>query len=163
MGSIMDLLQDADFNDRWVYRSGGARILARDGDSRAYVYGVVDAPWPMQDRDTVVRFDARRNAGTGAITITITNEADYVPPVDGLVRVPEFGGFWELRPQPDDAVLVTYQVYGHPGGVIPIWLANRAAARSVLLTLRNMPAAVRRYEPGGTAREAELRCRAAEP
>ena len=159
----MDLLQDADFNDQWVYRSGGARILARDGDSRAYVYGVVDAPWPMQDRDTVVRFDARRDAGTGAITITITNEADYVPPIDGPVRVPEFGGFWELRPQPDDAILVTYQVYGHPGGVIPIWLANRAAARSVLLTLRNMPAAVRRYEAGGTAREAELRCRAAQP
>ncbi len=146
MNAVMALLRDADFNDQWVYRSGGARILAQKGYSRAYVYGVVDAPWPMQDRDTVVRFDYQQDPVTRAVLITITNFPDYLPPVDGLVRVPEFGGFWQLEPEAPDRVRVTYQVRGHPGGMIPVWLANRAAARSVLQTLRNMPGAVRRYD-----------------
>ncbi len=41
---------------------------------------------------------------------------------------------------------VTYQVYGDPGGWIPVWLANRAAVISVQETLRNMISAVSRYE-----------------
>jgi len=57
LNALMALLKDADFNRHWVYRSGGARILQENGYEQAYVYGIVDAPWPMQDRDTVVRFD----------------------------------------------------------------------------------------------------------
>jgi hypothetical protein len=145
LNAVMALLRDADFNDHWVYRSGGARILLQEGYARAYVYGVVDAPWPMQDRDTVVRFDYQQDPVTRVVLITISNAPDYLPAVDGLVRVPEFGGFWQLEPEAAGWVRVTYQVRGHPGGMIPVWLANRAAARSVQQTLRNMPGAVRRY------------------
>lgn len=145
LNAVMALLRDAAYNDQWVYRSGGARILLQEGYPSAYVYGVVDAPWPMQDRDTVVRFDYQQDPVTRVVLITITNFPDYVPPVDGLVRVPEFGGFWQLEPDAAGWVRVTYQVRGHPGGMIPVWLANRAASRSVVETLRNMPGAVRRY------------------
>jgi len=159
LGAIMALLKDDGFNHRWVYRSGGARILREEGYVRAYVYGIVDAPWPMTDRDTVVRFDYRQEAGTGVITIDIMNFPDFVPHEDSFVRVPDFGGHWRLRPEAHGQVEVTYQVYGDPGGWIPVWLANRAAALSVTRTLQNMPAAVQRYrdarssfvqEPGGT-------------
>jgi hypothetical protein len=145
LNAVMALLKDAPFNARWVYRSGGARILAQNGYEQAYVYGVVDAPWPMSDRDTVVRFDYQQDPQTRTIRIDIVNFPDYIPPLDGLVRVPEFGGFWLLRPEPGGWVEVTYQVYGDPGGFIPVWLANQAAAVSVTRTLLNMDAAVKVY------------------
>ena len=127
-----------------VYRSGGARVLEEEGYARAYVYGIVDAPWPMQDRDTVVRFDYRQEAG-GDITITINNFPDYLPHAEGYVRVPDFGGYWRLRPQQDGQVEVTYQVHGDPGGWIPVWVANFAAVTSVTRTLQAMDSAVRHY------------------
>ena len=145
LNAVMALLKDAGFNHRWVYRSGGARILEESGYAQAYVYGVVDAPWPMSDRDTVVRFDYRQDAATREIHIRITNFPDFIPPKQGLVRVPDFGGFWHLRPLSDGRVEVTYQVYGDPGGFIPIWAANHAAALSVIRTLQNMESAVLRY------------------
>jgi hypothetical protein len=43
-------------------------------------------------------------------------------------------------------VEVTYQVYGDPGGWIPVWLANRAAVVSVQNTLGEMKSVVSRYE-----------------
>jgi hypothetical protein len=144
LNAMMALLKDAEFNHQWVYRSGGARILAEEGYASAYVYGIVDAPWPMQDRDTVVRFDYRQE-DSGEITITIKNYPDYHPRTDEYVRVPDFGGYWRLRPQPDGWVEVTYQVYGDPGGWIPVWVANYAAVTSVTRTLQAMEPAVKHY------------------
>ena len=146
LNAVMALLKDAAFNHHWVYRSGGARVLAEKGYAQAYVYGVVDAPWPMSDRDTVVRFDYQQDPVTREIQIDITNFPDFIPPEQGLVRVPDFGGFWNLRPLPDGWVEVTYQVYGDPGGFIPVWAANRAAVASVTRTLQNMKSAVLHYQ-----------------
>lgn len=152
----MALLRDADYNASWVYRSGGARIIAAEGNERAWVYGIVDAPWPMRDRDTVVRFDYRQDPASAVITINITNLPDYLPPDPERVRVPDFGGFWQLAPLPGGEVAVTYQVRGDPGGYVPIWLANQAARLSVRRTLENMPAAVARYRGRGDPLVREL-------
>jgi len=146
LNAVMALLKDAGFNRNWVYRSGGARILRDSGYPQAYVYGIVDAPLPMSDRDTVVRFDYQQDPVTREITITITNFPDFIPPEANLVRVPQFGGYWHLRPERGGWVEVTYQVYGDPGGWIPVWVANRAALVSVKETLRNMISVVDRYE-----------------
>jgi hypothetical protein len=145
LGAIMALLKDAQFNRHWVYRSGGASILEEEGYRRAYVYGIVDAPWPMQDRDTVVRFDYHQQPDSRIITINISNFPDFIAPDERYVRVPDFGGHWQLRPLAHGWVEVTYQVYGDPGGWIPVWMANYAAATSVIRTLQNMPAAVANY------------------
>ena len=144
LNAVMALLKDAEFNRQWVYRSGGARILEEEGFARAYVYGIVDAPWPMQDRDTVVRFDYRQE-DSGEITITITNFPDFLPQAQEYVRVPDFGGYWRLRPQQHGWVEVTYQVYGDPGGWIPVWVANYAAVTSVTRTLQAIDSAVKHY------------------
>jgi Polyketide cyclase / dehydrase and lipid transport len=146
LNAVMALLKDAESNRDWVYRSGGARIVQESGYAQAYVYGVVDAPFPMSDRDTVVRFDYEQDAVTKEITVAITNFPDFVPAKAALVRVPKMGGHWRLKPEQDGWVEVSYQIYGDPGGWIPVWIANRAAEVSVQETLRNMESAVSRYE-----------------
>lgn len=145
LNALMALLRDAEFNRQWVYRSGGARILKAEGYARAWVYGIVDAPLPMDDRDTVVRFDYQQDPTTLDITIALTNQSGFVPTNRGLVRVPDMGGFWKLHPEADGWVQVTYQVYGDPGGWIPVWLANRAALASVQHTLANLVKVVDRF------------------
>lgn len=145
LNAVMALLKDADYNSHWVFRSGGAKVLQSSGYAQSYVYGVVDAPWPMQDRDTVVRFDYTQHPLTRIVTIKISNHPEFIPHQSGLVRVPDFGGLWQLRPLPGGHVDVIYQVHGNPGGWVPPWLANYAAQISVSQTLRNMPAAVARY------------------
>jgi hypothetical protein len=145
LSAAVALLRDARFNEYWVYRSGGAQILQAEGYRTAWVYGVVDAPWPIQDRDTVVRFDYRQHPVTKTIVISIHNAPDFIAAKSEYVRVPDFGGHWKLEPRPGGWIEVTYQVYGKPGGQLPVWLANRAAALSVKKTLLNMQSAVARY------------------
>jgi hypothetical protein len=145
LNEVMALLRDAPFNQQWVYRSGGARILEERGYAQVYVYGIVDAPLPLRDRDTVVRFDYAQDPVSGVITVGITNFPEFAPEESGLVRVPDFGGFWRLQPRQGGRVEVTYQVRGDPGGWVPLWLANYAAEVSVTQTLANMGKAVQRY------------------
>lgn len=145
LNALMALLKDAPFNQHWVFRSGGARILEESGHAQAYVYGVVDAPLPMSDRDTVVRFDYAQDPRTKDIIVTITNFPDFIAPVAEHVRVPEMGGFWGLKPEAGGWVEVTYQIHGDPGGWIPAWLANQAALLSVRHTLENLAVVVHRY------------------
>ncbi len=145
LNAVMALLKDAAFNQHWVYRSGGAQILKESGYAQVYVYGVVDAPLPMSDRDTVVRFDYRQNPVNKYITVTITNVPEFIAPKAGFVRVPEMGGHWRLKPEAGGWVEISYQIYGDPGGWIPAWLANRAAVLSVTHTLHNLAAVVSRY------------------
>jgi hypothetical protein len=145
LSAAVALLRDARFNPQWVYRSGGATVLQENGDSSAYVYGVVDAPWPIQDRDTVVRFDYQQDPASKTITISIRNFPEFIPDKKEFVRVPDFGGYWKLEPEKGGYIKVTYQVYGDPGGNLPDWLANQAAALSVKNTLLNMQDAVARY------------------
>ncbi len=145
LSAAVALLRDARFNEYWVYRSGGAEILQTQGYRTAYVYGVVDAPWPIQDRDAVVRFDYQQNPRNKTIVINIRNMPDFIAPKADYVRVPDFGGYWKLQPEPGGWIEVTYQVYGDPGGKLPVFLANHAAALSVKKTLLNMQSAVARY------------------
>ena len=146
LNAVMALLKDAEFNDRWVYRSGGARILQESGYTQAYVYGVVDAPFPMSDRDTVVRFDYKQDPETRDVRIDIRNFPDFVAQKKQFVRVPEMGGHWKLKPEADGWIEVTYQIFGDPGGWIPVWLANRAAEVSVKNTLLNMISVIGHFE-----------------
>lgn len=146
LNAVMALLKDAPFNREWVYRSGGASILEDAGYPMAYVYGVVDAPFPMSDRDTVVRFDYEQDPGTKEITVNISNFPDFIPVKAEYIRVPKIGGHWHLKPERDGWVEIRYQIYGDPGGWIPVWMANRAATVSVQETLRNMKMAVTHYE-----------------
>lgn len=151
LNALMALLKDAPFNRHWVYRSGGARILRESGYAQAWVYGVVDAPFPIADRDSVVRFDYVQNPVTAGITVTINNAPGVTPAVPGLVRVPDIGGFWALQPQDGGWVEVAYQIHGDPGGWIPVWLANRAAQASVKYTLQNLAQVVGRYADAHSA------------
>jgi hypothetical protein len=146
LSALMALLKDAPFNRHWVYRSGGARVLQESGYTQAYVYGVVDAPVPLSDRDSVVRFDYAQDPQTKIITITITNLPDFIPEEPQIIRVPDLGGFWRLEPDADGWVEVTYQIHGDPGGWIPVWFANQAALISVKNTLQNLVQVVGRYE-----------------
>ena len=54
LNAVMALLKDAEFNRHWVYRSGGASILEDSGYPQAYVFGIVDAPFPMLNKLSVL-------------------------------------------------------------------------------------------------------------
>ena len=144
LSSVVALLDDVESNREWVPNSGGARILSRPKSQETYVHGIINALWPLTDRDAVVNFLLTQDKITSTATITMTNFPEYIPAQKSHVRVPLLKGFWRLTPQGDGMVEVVYQIHAEPGGIVPAWLVNAFAANTVYKTLINMRKAVKK-------------------
>lgn len=138
LAGLVALLQDAEANDEWIYHSGGVKVLQQISEREALVYAVTEAPWPIADRDAVIRFALTQNPRTLAITITMSAHPDYLPVQPPHVRMPVFQGFWLLQPRREGLIEVVCQLHAEPGGNLPIWLANPAAERAAYQTLVNL-------------------------
>jgi len=99
----------------WVPSCQKARLVERKGDSSESVYFMINNPWPISDRDYVLRSVVTRNPETGEAVIEF-NDVKDVPAEKCCVRMGMVKGSWHLVPEADGQVMVTYLYHFHPGG-----------------------------------------------
>jgi hypothetical protein len=58
------------------------------------------------------------------IRVNVTGIPDYIPTVEGIVRLAKANGYWLLTSINISNTAITYQMHVEPGGMIPAWLAN---------------------------------------
>lgn len=138
---ILELLRDANQFKTWFPNTPESRLLARDGDV-SYQYSVMGTPWPMDDRDNVLRAVTTRDEDTGEILIEITAAPDYYPVQKGRIRVRKAHGTWQLKPIGPDKTQVTFNMHLEPGGGIPQWMINTRIVATPFEALTNLRATV---------------------
>jgi len=126
LSSIVALLNDWDTYPQWVYKCGKSTTLKKISEGELIHYQTVVAPWPVDSRDFVVNVRLSQDPVSKVVKIVSTCKPDYIPKVDGYVRITEFSASWTLVPQKDGMVEVTYQLLVNPGGYVPAWLVNLA-------------------------------------
>ena len=111
---------------QWVPYVSSAEIIERDNDTGLFVLHMeLDFPFPLQDRDVVVRGKISQSAD-GTVTIKNTAISDKrVPERPNVVRLTDYQGDWSLKPLAANKVEVSTTGFGSPGGLIPISVANR--------------------------------------
>ena len=141
--TILAVLRDSDRFKTWFPNTPESKLLERTGDV-SYQYSVMDAPWPVSDRDNVLRSQTTRDAATGAIRIDVVAEPDRVPEREGRVRVQRAKGQWRLEPTGEERTRVTFQMHLEPGGGVPAWLINARVVETPFEALANLRAKVAR-------------------
>lgn len=134
--AVKALILDLDTYTEWQHNCSSSRILHKNNENDLYSYSLTDAPWPVQDREAIVRTQVSEKEGV--ITLKMTATPDYIKSTEGVVRVPKMTGFWQITPKKDGMVEVIQQVHASPGGRIPDWLANSAVVDTPFQTLLNM-------------------------
>ncbi|MCW8839338.1 MAG: START domain-containing protein [Gammaproteobacteria bacterium] len=147
------LILDVDNHHRWIDAVDESRVLKRLSQTESINYTVSYAPWPVSDRDAVVRTRVAQDAASLIVQIGSEALPDYLPRKPGRVRVEAIASGWQLRPLPDGGVEVRYRVHSSPGGQLPGWLVNAVVTEQPLNTLINMQQAVqqaiyRQAQPG---------------
>jgi hypothetical protein len=138
---ILALLKDSSRFKTWFPNTPESKLLARDGNV-AYQYSVMGTPWPMDDRDNVLRSVTTRDESTGIVGIEITAAPDYYPVQEGRVRVQKAHGTWTIKPIGPDKTHVTFTMHLEPGGGIPQWIINARIVASPFEALTNLRATV---------------------
>jgi len=155
VSAVYAVLQDHAHVKDWQYRSVASRVLEKLDDHSEIVYERSGAPWPVQDRDCVLRSTVTFDAAAHQVRLK-WKTIDYpkMPPVDGAVRMPSVSGHWHLTVVNDGGwTQVEYQVQADAGGMIPDWMANSGSKNVPFDTLQALRKQVARRVSAALERE----------
>lgn len=155
---IVALLGDAKKLPHWVYGCLKGELLEKNfddldlaadpSDHYEIVYGENWAPWPLQNRDYILKSSVRFVPATShqALSVRVTSQnMDYAsrPITEGLTRLPLMRIVINLVPVGDnlDLTEIDFRIVMDPGGIIPdaiINLVSRELPRSSLEALGDL-------------------------
>lgn len=116
-----EVLLDLENHINWSYTVITAAMLPSSGDELK-CYMVMDAPWPADDRDIVVRVTKKEISDTKVEIRFVATTGDKEE-IDGLVRVTESTTVWIFE-RVDGVTHITYEGTTDPGGKVPDWMVN---------------------------------------
>ncbi len=124
--TIMSVFRDIPEHTKLLYRCSNSSLLKEINQFEYITYNVLDAPWPVKDRDSVNHIRVTQDAGTNEVTISMKDHQEYFSEKSRIVRVAKFEGFWKLKPKKNGKIEVVLQMHVEPGGNIPSWASNLA-------------------------------------
>jgi hypothetical protein len=146
LSSVAVVLLDVQRTKEWVYGTSSSRILKQESPSVVYFYAEMGMPWPVTNRDFIVKISITQDPVSKVITVLAENQPDYIPEKKKLVRIRNSSGKWRIEPLPDGRVRVEYQLYVDPGGSVPAALVNLFSGKGPLESFRNLRKQVTRKE-----------------
>ena len=138
LSSVLAVIGDVSSFPRWLYLCRSAVTLSSSDETRLINYIVLDMPWPLLDRDSLIVASPSQNKSTRRIEIKMHAEPKYVLKVSGRVRIETMYGRWSLTPVGSGEVNIIYEMTADPGGNIPKWLVNSMIADLPFYTLLNL-------------------------
>lgn len=113
------------------------KILARPNDSTLIQYTHTATPWPLDDRDGIYQLNFKSRAD-GGFEVKSEAKPNYLPEKPSFVRIQKSNSSWEIIPNANGMLKITYVVNAEPGGNLPQWLVNAAATEIPYQTFVNL-------------------------
>lgn len=134
---LQKFLWNVDNYVNWQYNMAEASLLQKK-DNQSIIYrSVVDAPWPVQNREMIVQLSFRMAEKTDQLFFTMQSVLTEYPLSDDLVRVPYSQASWTVK-RVNTTLAVTYQLNIDPGGYVPPMLVNLAMAEGPYESFRKL-------------------------
>ena len=133
---VLAVITDVPRQTQWMHDCVESRLVRREGDDVSLIYNRTDAPWPVSDRDVVLRSETKLLAPLAHVAVRFANVADpAAPAVDGVVRMPRLVGAYDLTWVSPTRTRVSYQLDIDPGGSLPGFAVTRTTRETPLYTL----------------------------
>lgn len=138
LSGLVLLLSEVDNYPKWGYKVSESKELKKVSDVETYYYSKLDFPWPLDDRDIIVRSTMEQDPVTRKVVATSIAQPDYLPGNKGVVRMRNARTTWTLIPGAGGWTYVEYHIYSDPGGSLPDWLVNMALDVGPRETIKNI-------------------------
>ncbi|MDO9622261.1 MAG: START domain-containing protein [Moraxellaceae bacterium] len=135
MDKVLNVLADLPRMPRWFYQMRSAQLLSGN-ESQGRVYIVIAGIWPVSDRDAVI--DVETDNINDAVMIQSVGRPAAKPIESCCVRIPSLQSSWLVSSLGPTQTQVIFTTQSHPGGIIPLWLANRVAVDMPRQTLNGL-------------------------
>ncbi|GAA4405180.1 START domain-containing protein [Nibrella viscosa] len=128
LSQLVAYLSDIENFKHVVYRTKESYPIRWERDNEVVYYNESDSPWPVANRDLVMRMTFQQHPVTKVLRIEARNVPDGLPPKPGIVRIPFWHSVWTVRQVDSRHIHIDYFFKVDPGGEIPPWLTNMVAA-----------------------------------
>ena len=159
IASVLAVLNDSVHRLEWMKEAvANTRIESPDPYTEIF-YSRTGAPWPVADRDVVLRARTTMEPAARVVRIEITSQDHPAwPPQKGIVRMPFLRGHWYLWPEKNGAwTRAEYQIHADPGGMLPDWIINMVSKKIPHSAISEMQKqVVRRKYPEFEAKIAQM-------
>jgi len=132
------VLNDIEAYPQWMSNIVTTEVLEAINENECYYYFVVEAPWPVNNRDNVVHFKLTNNYETKGFKVDVIGDADYIAEKQDVVRIPKSIGTWQFTPLEEEKTEVIFVYAADPGGKLPAWVINIFIVDGPFKTLSNL-------------------------
>ena len=135
---VVSIFEDPKKMTQWYHQCVYSKVLEDEGPLQKMCYIVLHLPWPVSERDCVFRLTKEEDPKSGVLSYTLIAFANHFPIQRGMIRVPYLKAVWRLTPFSHDQTEVFVQQHSDPGGVIPVFLANKLVVDIPFVSLKNL-------------------------
>jgi hypothetical protein len=135
LAALTALIEDPGACSLIESRCAEARVLERTSAQEMLLYRHNDMPFPIKDRDMVLRVNTVQNPETLQVAITLVSEDGILPENPRRVRLPSAALAWFFTPLAEDRVEVVSEGHIDPGASLPAWLLNRVLVDGPFATM----------------------------
>jgi hypothetical protein len=137
-------LRDVPAYPTWMPDCKQIRFVEKFDEDNFILYQIQNAPWPVLDRDAVVKVSTIIDWEAGRFTVTLQDIEDpRVPPVPNLVRLAHLNGQWYVEYLDRGHSRVTYIFTADPAGALPVNMVNANLQKAPYTTLQGLRRIVR--------------------
>ncbi len=126
LSGIVQLFNQVERYPHWGYKIVESRILEKISDTEFIYYSKFDFPWPLADRDVIMRSKVEQDPHSKIVTSVSTAEPWRLAEYADVVRIKDAHTRWVMHPNNSGWLYLEYFVYSDPGGSIPDWAVNMA-------------------------------------
>lgn len=107
----------------WVHNCSKSHAFGDGNFHDRYAYSVNDMPWPVADRDYVLRIQTRGHKASGEVMMNLNATPNRRDEQKKYVRVDRSDTLYRFVPKGDKTHMIWLQ-HTDPNGSIPGWLVN---------------------------------------
>lgn len=135
LNAIMAAFDDTEGHKEWVFKTPESYTVERVNDNTLIYYVKSDLPFPVSDRDLVIKYEWTQDPETKVIVTESVGVVGKVEEKDSNIRVKDFQSNYTLTPKADGWINIEYYAKMDPAGSLPAWLVNMAVTKGPIKTM----------------------------
>jgi len=138
LDKLVKMLLDAGSNKEWIYRTNNSYQIKKLSANEVLSYTETSVPWPASNRDIPLRLHLNRDFKNNTLKVTAVGLPKAIPEKNGIVRIPYFNSWWDVKVTGDNKLKIVYFLEVDPGGSVPAWITNMFAAKGPFETFSSL-------------------------
>jgi len=138
LNKLIRILTDAGNNKEWIYRTNNSYQIKKISPTEILSYTETSVPWPASNRDITLKMQINHEAGSNTLKVTAVGVPNAIPVKKGIVRIPYFNSWWDVKSDGRNKLNITYFLSVDPGGSVPAWITNMFVAKGPFETFNGL-------------------------